>query len=121
MADSLAQKPRLVATGSGFSILYTVEYKGRFLYSKYSPTRSICSIVQNLTPQPSTLFVINSPALFHGLVDLLQKLPGDCIVLAVEDDENLLELARSSLENLKEKNPQLDFSNVHLFFHKASS
>ncbi len=118
MADCLTQKPRLVATGSGFSILYTVEYKGRFLYSKYSPTRSICSIVQNMAVQPSTLVLVNSPALFYGLVDLLQKLPDDCVVLAVEDDDNLLELARSSLENLKEKNPRQDFSSVHLFSTK---
>ena len=111
MADCLTQKPRLVATGSGFSILYTVEYKGRFLYSKYSPTRSICSIVQNMAAQPSTLVLVNSPALFYGLVDLLQKLPDDCVVLAVEDDDNLLERKKSTAR----------FFECTSFFNKASS
>ena len=108
-------KPRLVETGSGFSILQTVEYRGRFLYSKYSPDRSINSLIQKLELLPSTLVIINSPVLFYGLTALIQKLPDDCEILAVEDDANLLSLARDSLERLKSENPQIDFSCTALF------
>ncbi|MBQ1833586.1 MAG: DUF115 domain-containing protein [Treponema sp.] len=107
-------KPRLVDTGSGFSVLY----RGRLLYSKYNPARSVTSLIQKLELLPSTLVIINSPCLFYGLTDLIKKLPEGCVIFAAEDDENLFALSEGSLKKIKEENPGTDFSNVHLFSTK---
>lgn len=111
-------KPRLVPTGSGFSILYTVEYKNRFLYSKYSPSRAILSLIEKTQILPGTLVIINSPCLFYGLAELIKKSPENCIFLAIENDENLFELAQDSLKKITEENPGTNFSSVHLFSTK---
>lgn len=111
-------KPRLVPTGSGFSILYTVEYNNRFLYSKYSPSRAILSLIEKTQILPGTLVIINSPCLFYGLAELLKKSPENCIFLAIENDENLFELAQDSLKKITEENPETNFSSVHLFSTK---
>ncbi len=110
-------KPRLVETGSGFSV-FTVEYRGRFLYSKYNPSRSIEAVIEKTEIQPSTLIILNSPCLFYGLEKLLEKLPADCCILAIEDDDNLLDLAKKSLETLANQNGDIDFSAIRILSTK---
>ena len=99
---SSTEKPRLVSAGQGFSILNTVEYKGRALYSKYAPDRAIVSSIQKLTILPGTLVVVCSPCLWYGLGELLSALPADCMVLAVEADKALFELAETELSTISE-------------------
>lgn len=103
-AESSPQKPCLVQTPQGFS----VSYQNRFLYSKYAPSRAISLAIQNLTILPGTLFLALSPALWLGLDELLQKLPEDCFVLALEADENLHEFAQEKLSELKNSGKNLD-------------
>lgn len=81
-------KPCLIQTGQGFS----VEYKGRFLYSKYSPKKSILNAIENLEILPDTLFFCTSPLLCYGLKELEEKLEKNCFILALEEDENLFSL-----------------------------
>lgn len=103
------EKPRLVDAGQGFSILNTVNYKGRFLYSKYSPDKAIISTVNSLSLLPGTLIVICSPCLWYGLKELTAKLPEKCEIIALEADKELLELAEENILNQKGK------SQVKLF------
>lgn len=97
------QKPCLVDTGRGFSVYY----QNRFLYSKYAPKKTIINAVENLEILPGTLFLVSSPLLWHGLEELLKKLPEKCFILALEKDFELYEIAKKSLEEKIEKNPWL--------------
>ena len=80
----------------GSRSLKTVEYKGRFLYSKYDPAKATESAIERLTILPGTLVLVCSPVLWYGYDKLESSMPADCQVLALEDDENLCELARQS-------------------------
>ncbi|MGN0728613.1 6-hydroxymethylpterin diphosphokinase MptE-like protein [Treponema sp.] len=96
MNTAAEEEPRLVNAGQGFSVLKTVEYKGRFLYSKYSPSRAIEASIEKLQIQSGSLVIICSPLLWYGLEKLDSFLAQDCAVIALEDDENLWKLAKSS-------------------------
>lgn len=98
------EKPCLVETSQGFS----VSYKNRLLYSKYSPKRSICQIVQSLNLLPGTLILCASPVLWYGLQELEEKLPENCIILGIETDKELFELAKSELLKIKSENEKIN-------------
>lgn len=104
MADSCnKEKPRLVVSGQGFSVLNTVEYKGRFLYSKYNPSRAIESIIEKTVILEGSLIVISSPALWYGYDTLQKKIKENCTIIAIEFDEELYALAE---ENMPENFPK---------------
>ena len=83
--SELNEKPCLVQTQQGFSVLY----KQRYLYSKYSPNASILKIITNLTILPNTLILCYAPVLGYGLHELLEKMPSGCHILTVDFDEAL--------------------------------
>ena len=91
------EKPCLIETAQGFS----VSYKNRLLYSKYSPDRVILGTIKKLDILPGTLILALSPVLWLGLASLLEKLPENCLVLGIETDKELYELAKSQLEKQK--------------------
>ncbi|MBR1721264.1 MAG: DUF115 domain-containing protein [Treponema sp.] len=95
--DFESEKPCLVETAQGFS----VSYKNRLLYFKYSPDKAISGTIKNLDILPGTLILALSPALWLGLPSLLKKLPENCLVLGIETDKKLHELAQSQLEKQK--------------------
>ena len=64
------EKPCLVETSQGFSVLY----KERYLYSKYSPAKSVLQRVEELTILENTLVVCLSPCLGYGLEELIKKM-----------------------------------------------
>ena len=90
-------KPCLVQTGQGFS----VSYNGRFLYSKYAPQKAIVQTVANMQILPGTLILCASPCLWYGLSELLAKLPADCLVLGIEKDAPLHEIAQTELKKIR--------------------
>lgn len=94
MPENTNEKPCLVDTGRGFS----VSYKKRFLYSKYAPEKTILNLISSLKILPGTLFVISSPCLWHGIFELLTKLPENSFVLAIEADRNLYEFSKNWLD-----------------------
>ena len=83
------EEPCLVKAGQGFSVLY----KNRFLYSKYSPQKAIEQTIANLDILPQTLILCFSPCLWYGLKELLAKLPENSLILGIEADKKLFELA----------------------------
>lgn len=108
MTDSCNKdKPRLIVSGQGFSILNTVEYKGRFLYSKYNPSKAIESIIDRLVILEGSLVVISSPALWYGFDTLQKKIPENCTIIALECDDELYRLA--------EENRPESFSQENMF------
>ncbi len=103
MSQNDYKKPCLVDTGRGFSVYY----QDRFLYSKYAPKKTIQGAVENLEILPGTLFVISSPLLWYGLGTLLNRLPENCFILALEKDFELYTLSKKILQEEKNKNPAL--------------
>lgn len=93
MNESVQEKPRLVSAGQGFSVLKTVEYKGRFLYSKYNPAKAIETYIDKMQVLSGTLIIACSPLLWYGIEKLKSLLPENCEIIALENDENLFELA----------------------------
>ena len=85
------QKPCLVNTAQGFS----VSYQNKFLYSKYAPNKAILQTVSSLNLLPGTLILCHSPLLPYGLLELISRLPDDCILLGVEIDSNLSDFIKS--------------------------
>jgi hypothetical protein len=96
MLSQRAQEPCLVEAGQGFSVLY----KERFLYSKYSPDRAILKTVSQLEIPDDTLILALSPCLGYGLNELLKKLPENSFVLAVELEKPLYSLAKKSIDSI---------------------
>lgn len=88
--------------------LHTVLYKGRYLYSKYSPAKAIRTRIASLSVLPGTLILINSPALFYGLSELRARCPADCTFFALEADPALYALSKDTLNNTKQ--------DISLFF-----
>ena len=92
MENIIDQKPCLVTAAQGFS----VSYKNKLLYSKYSPDKAILQTVAALNLLPGTLTLCLSPVLPYGIFELIQKLPQDCLLLGIEADSELLEFIQAS-------------------------
>lgn len=80
-------KPCPVQARQGFSVYY----RSRYLYSQYDAEKPVLRLIDSLTILPETLILAYSPALGTGLLHLLERLPKDCFVLAVEFDPALYE------------------------------
>lgn len=81
------EKPCLVQTQQGFSVLYN----NRYLYSKYSPKTSVLKYIETLNLLPDTLILCFAPAMGYGLHELLDKMPPGCHILTVDFDRQLYE------------------------------
>jgi hypothetical protein len=92
-------KPCLVPSGQGFSILYQQKY----LYSRYNPQRTVVRTVSELKLLPGTLILCFSPCLWYGLPELLAKLPPGTFILGCEQDKALYELAKEKLQTVVQK------------------
>lgn len=99
MNTNSIKEPRLVQLSAGSSNLFTVEYKERFLYSKYNPARAVLGTIQSLEILPGTLIVICGPALWYGLPELLEKIPQDCSIVAIEKELPLFNLSKNKLSD----------------------
>lgn len=86
------EKPLLIQTGRGFSVLY----RNKYLYSKYNPQAAITAQIAALQIPNSTLILCLSPVLGYGLKELTEKLPASSYILALECDQVLM---RFSLEH----------------------
>lgn len=96
MPGANLQKPCLIETGQGFSVLYN----NRLLYSKYSPSASINKLIDKLEIQENTLVLCYSPVLFYGFEKLLEKLPENSFALVIEADETLFDFSLTYENNI---------------------
>ena len=88
------EKPCLVPAGQGFSVLY----KNRYYYSRYSPEAASERAVEALSISPQSLVLVFSPLLCYGLENLFKKIPDDSFVLFIEKEAALKEM---TMEHLK--------------------
>lgn len=78
---------------------FTLQYKNRFLYSKYNPQKNILQAVQGLTLLPDTLVLVFSPALFYGWNELREKCKAAASeILCVEADAALHDFAKKTIQ-----------------------
>lgn len=91
------EKPLLVSASGDFSTVKTIQYKNRFLYSKYNPFRTIVSLIQATSFLENSIIVVCSPCLWYGLPELMKKLPASCKVIAIQDDPALYSIATQCL------------------------
>ncbi|MGP1588235.1 MAG: 6-hydroxymethylpterin diphosphokinase MptE-like protein [Treponemataceae bacterium] len=100
-ANNETEKPCLVKAKQDFSVYY----KSKFLYSKYSPKALIEKTVESRDILCDSLVLIFSPVLFYGMERLTEKLNEDSFVLAIETDKNIynfsLECDESQFKNFK--------------------
>ncbi|MEL3907055.1 MAG: DUF115 domain-containing protein [Treponema sp.] len=99
------EKPRLVPTGRGFSVLY----RNKYLYSKYTPARSMTTQADALHIPDSTLILCFSPVLGYGLKELIGKLPPSSFILAVECDQVLMRFSLDQCGTAPFSHPQLSY------------
>ena len=109
------EEPRLVSASQGSSVLNTVLYRGRFLYSKYNPMRAVQQTVQGLPQLPGTLFLLCSPCLWHGLEQLMLALAPESEVVAFEADPALHKLAADTFREKKKSFPAEWQRRIRLF------
>jgi len=114
------EKPCLVKSGQGFSVLY----KNRYLYSRYDPSKNIQVAVDSLHILPGTVILACSPCLGLGLSELSVKLPENCMILGCECDIELYNLAK---EHINGKIPHFsllspsELSELPVLFNKRSA
>lgn len=111
MTDSreTAERPCSVKARQGFSVYY----RNRYLYSQYDAEKPVTRLIDSLTILPETLILACSPVLGTGLQHLLDRLPQNCFVLAVEFDPLLYDFfMKSEVAQTVLKNPH--FSMVLL-------
>ena len=122
------------SAGNGESAVYTVQYKNRFLYSKYNPEKNIISAIEKTEILPGTLVIIFSPCLFYGIETLAKKygaeLGKSVFIIAVEAEEKLRRLSleqNSRLEGLPKgalqffPNDALNARGINSFLQALSS
>ena len=85
-----SENPCLVETRQGFSVLY----RKHFLYSKYNPSQSVKKIIEQTEIKKNTLVLVFSPLLFYGFKELLEKLPDDSFIFAIETDSRLFDFSK---------------------------
>ena len=87
------EKPCLVPAGQGFSVLY----KNRYFYSRYSPESAAERAVEALSVRPQSLVLVFSPLLCYGLENLFKKITDDSFVLFIEKEAALKEMTMEHL------------------------
>ena len=109
MSSSDLSKPCLLECRQGLSVLKSVTYRGKALYSKYAPDKAVKALVEKQTLLDSSVFLLESPALWYGAKELLEKISDTSIMCAFEADRELFAFSK---DILKEK----DFADkIHFF------
>ena len=89
----------------------TVQYKGRFLYSKRSPSASVESLISSISSFEDTLFIFASPVLGYGLSSFISHLQSSSFLLIVECDVFLAKLFEQTPYEWKKENVQYFYSS----------
>ena len=90
----------------------TVQYKGRFLYSKRSPSASVESLISSISSFEDTLFIFASPLLGYGLSSLVLRLQSSSFLFIVEYDDLLAKLFEETPHKWEKENVQ--------YFHSSN-
>lgn len=102
---------------------YTVEYRKRFLYSRYDPQKHPVATASSAKILPETLVLCISPLLGYGLDLLLDKLPEKSVILGLEADEELMKFSVSHIQPSILQNPRFRYirtSSANLVLQEAA-
>lgn len=83
--------PKLIKSNG----VYTIEYRSKYLYSKFNPLK-IEKVIDNLQLKDNTLYIFPSPLLFYGMEKLINKLPNKSKLIFIEVDKALYELTANN-------------------------
>jgi len=97
--------PRIVETDGGRSL----EYRARDLYHPQHPVERADKRARSIQPVESSLYLLASPLLWHGVSILLSRLPETSHILAIEVDEELRRTALEQLPDDLDRSPRLHF------------
>ena len=92
----------------------TVQYKGRFLYSKRTPSYSVESLISSISSFEETLFVFASPVLGYGLSSLISQLHSSSFLFIVECDVALANIFEKLEKKWQKENVQYIHSSSML-------
>ena len=116
MAENEPALIKVASSAQAGEAAFTLQYKNRFLYSKYNPQKSVMQAIQNLELLPETLVLAFSPALFYGYKELKEKcqaaksdflcVEADPLLHAFESQEIIRQDLAASLLPLDKNNPQ---------------
>jgi hypothetical protein len=98
--------PRQIDTGSGI----TLEYQGRFLYSRVDPKSRPLRIARETELEPETLYLIPSPLLLYGIDTILERLPESSFLVLLENEAPLEQLSREAIANRELQNCRFLFA-----------
>jgi hypothetical protein len=97
--------PELVETRGGLN----VRYRGRLLYSERGPVSSATRAALAAETGPGRLYLLPSPALWHGVPELLARMDAGSAVLCVEGEPALASLALARQPEGLRGDPRLSF------------
>ncbi len=101
---ALTEEPKTieVPSANGAGGTFTLQYKNRFLYSKYNPQKNILAAIQSLEILPGTLVLAFSPCLFYGWNELQEKCKATgSEILCVEADAALHAFSKKTAQDQK--------------------
>lgn len=101
---ALEEEPKLieVPSANGAEGTFTLQYKNRFLYSKYSPKKNILAAIASLEILPGTLVLVFSPCFFYGWKELKEKCKATgSEILCVEADAALHAFSQKAAQDQK--------------------
>ena len=76
---------------------WTVIEGGRYLYSKYNPVRLSQRIAGSAPVREQCIYFVPSPLLGYGIDVLLQRIPENSIILAIEQSEQMMAVCSSKI------------------------
>lgn len=94
--------PRLVETAGGGTSLF---YRGRWIHSRFAPVEAAAKTALSADILPETLYIIASPGLGYGLMELASRLPDDSAILCLEADPALLRLSAEAFASSRWSDP----------------
>ena len=96
--------PRLETTEGGLTVFFR-----RYLYSPRDPRRRPGMIASSAVPEGRCLYMVTSPLLGYGLDTLLERIPDDSHIIALEVSPELFSLCRSRVEPELLEHPRLSW------------
>jgi len=99
------EAPLVLQTQGGLS----VSYRGRLLYSGREPERLPRRIAAACDSGPGRLHLVPSPLLWHGVPELLSAIGTGSVILCVEADSALAQLARERMPPSLADDPRVAF------------
>jgi hypothetical protein len=113
--------PRLEETGRGL----TVHAGNRYLYSKYQPEKRSIQAAESAPIKNRCLYFVPSPLLGYGLACLVNRIPEDSIIIAIEESQELMALCSPEIQEELISEPRIiqvrlsDIDSLHALLYQV--